>query len=142
MAAVDDPIERAADLLHKRGMVILLSDILADPAELEKPLLRLAAIGHEICAFQILDPSERDFQFQQSSLFEDAESGATLHIDPATARAGYLERFNAHQQSLAALCARVGVSWHPIATDRPLGLALFDFLQDRARRGRIIRRAS
>jgi uncharacterized protein (DUF58 family) len=136
------PIERAADLLHKRGMVILLSDFLADPAELEKPLLRLAAIGHEICAFQILDPAERDFQFQQSSLFEDAESGATLHIDPAAARAGYLERLNAHQQSLAALCARVGVSWHPIATDRPLGLALFDFLQDRARRGRIIRRAS
>ena len=136
------PIERAADLLHKRGMVILLSDFLVDPAELEKPLLRLAAIGHEICAFQILDPSERDFAFKNSSLFEDVESGATLHIDPGSARTGYLERFQAHQSALTSLCARVGVSWHPLTTDRPLGLALFDFLQDRARRGRIVRRAT
>lgn len=139
---LDQPIDRAADLLHKRGMVLLISDFLADPDQLLKPLLRLAAIGHEICLFQVLDPAERSFAFRDSALFQDLESGATLHIDPAAARADYLQRFAEHQSNIANVAARVGASWHPLSSDRPLGLALFDFLQDRSRRGRFVRRAS
>lgn len=138
---LDAPIERAAELLRKRGMVVILSDFLVEPSTLERPLRRLAGIGHEICAFQVLDPAETGFSFKDSSLFEDLESGQTLHVDPAAARSGYLERLAAHQQALKDVFARTGVAWHPLTSDRPLGMALFDFLQDRSRKGRLVRRS-
>ena len=130
------PLERTADLVRKRGLIILISDFLVDPTALVRPLTRLAAGGHELCAFQVLDPAELRFTFNDSSLFEDVESGQTLHIDPSVARDGYLKKFNQHQDALRALCNRLGIAWHPIATDQPPGNALRDFIQDRSRRGR------
>ncbi|KAB2661621.1 MAG: DUF58 domain-containing protein [Verrucomicrobia bacterium] len=130
------PLARIAEIVRKRGLVLLVSDFLAPVEALERPLTELVAAGHEVAAFQILDPAERDFSFRDASLFEDIESGRSLHVDPAAARAGYLERLAAHQEALRALCARRGVAWLPLVTDRPLELALFDFLQGRARRGR------
>jgi len=130
------PLERTADLVRKRGLIVILSDFLVDPASLARPLTRLAAAGHDLCAFQILDPAELRFSFTDSSLFEDVESGQTLHIDPDAARQDYLKRFQEHQDALRTLCNRLGVAWHPIATDQPPGNALRDFIQDRSRRGR------
>jgi uncharacterized protein (DUF58 family) len=135
------PLERTAEIVRKRGLIVLISDFLAPLEVLEQPLTRLAAAGHELVAFQVLDPAERDFKFSQASYFEDVESGRTLYIDPAVARASYLERFQAHQEALRATCNRLGVAWQPLVTDQPLELALHDFLQARARRGRIVRRA-
>ena len=130
------PLERTAEIVRKRGLIVLLSDFLAPDDLLEKPLTQLAAAGHELAAFQILDPAERDFQFREPSVFEDVESGRTLYIDPSAARAGYLERLAAHNESLRSVCTRLGIGWYSIGTDQPLELALFDFIQDRSRRGR------
>jgi uncharacterized protein (DUF58 family) len=130
------PLERCAELVRKRGMMVLISDFLAPAGSLEKPLTQLAAAGHEVAAFQILDPVEVEFGFNQAAIFEDQETGRTLYIDPAVARAGYLTRFQEHQQSLRNLCARLGIGWHPLTTREPLELALFRFINDRSPRGR------
>lgn len=129
-------IERAAHLLRKRGMVVLISDFLAPVPELERPLSHLAALGHDIAAVQFLDPAERTLSFKQAANFVDMESGGSLHVDPDAARAGYQQRLREHQDSLRALFGRVGATWHPLATDAPLGPVLQDFVQARQRRGR------
>ncbi|MBW3542616.1 MAG: DUF58 domain-containing protein, partial [Planctomycetes bacterium] len=68
---VASPLERAAERLHKRGMLILISDLLAPLERLETCLGRLRARGHEVLVFQILDPAEVRFDFDAPVLFED-----------------------------------------------------------------------
>ncbi|MEI6341419.1 MAG: DUF58 domain-containing protein [Verrucomicrobiota bacterium] len=129
-------LERAAHLLRKRGMVVLISDFLAPVADLERPLSHLAALGHDIAAIQFLDPAEASLSFHQAAHFVDLESGESLHVDPDAARVAYVQRLEAHQADLRLLFGRVGATWHPVLTDAPLGPVLQGFVQSRHRRGR------
>jgi uncharacterized protein (DUF58 family) len=133
------PLERITSLVRKRGLVALISDFLAPLDRLEKNLQALAACGHEVSVFQVLDPAELNLGLEQPSLFEDVESGRTLYIDPAAARAGYTQKLEAHCAALRATCRRLGVSHHLLSTAQPLELALFEFLQERMKRGRQFR---
>ena len=103
---------------------------------------RLRYQKHEVVVFQVLDPSEAVFDFNTEILFEDAESGRTLFIDPTAARSRYLEKLAAHEQSLHAVCTKLGIGFHRVLTSEPLERALSGFLRERARRGRPVRRAA
>lgn len=138
------PLRRVIDIVKKRGLVVLISDLLAPPANLEKELAALCARRHELIVFQVLDPAELSFNFGQSSLFEDAESRRLLYIDPAVARRDYLQKLEAHNGVVEATCRKLGVAFSRLCTDRPLELALFDFLRARSarsKRGRPLRAA-
>jgi uncharacterized protein (DUF58 family) len=134
------PLRRAAELLHKRGMIILISDLLAPVDELERDLGRLAAAGHEVVVFQVLDPSEVAFDFDRPTLFQDVETGKDLYLDPVKARVEYQRRFHSHADAVDKICRKAGFTFLRVVSDQPLELALFDFLKNRGRRGRIIRR--
>jgi uncharacterized protein (DUF58 family) len=134
------PLDRVMQLVRKRGLVVVLSDFLAPLDRLERSLLTLAASGQELAVFQVLDPAELTLKFEQPTLFEDSESHRELFLDPATARAGYVEKFNAHAAALRSTCEKLGISYHQLVTDQPLELALFEFLQERLRRGRVVAR--
>lgn len=130
------PLRRTSELLRKRGLVVVISDFLAplEPLQTELPLL--AAAGQELVLFQVLDPAETTFELGDASLFRDLETGRLVYVDPAAARAGYLARFEEHSAALRRLCDQSGITFRRLTTDRPLELALFDFLQDRRARGR------
>jgi len=130
------PLKRIAETVRKRGILVLLSDFLAPIERLEPELIALTACGHEVIVFQVLDPAELTFNFGAASLFQDVESERSLFIDPVAARAGYLRRLQAHCALLRATCQRLGISYNRLATDRPLELALFDFLRERMQRGK------
>ena len=121
---------------RKRGVIVLLSDFLAPLERLQADLLAITAGGHEVILFQVLDPAELAFEFGESAMFQDLESGRTLFIDPASARNEYLRKLEAHCAGLRATCQRLGVACHRLATDRPLELALFDFMRERMQRRR------
>jgi hypothetical protein len=91
--------------------------------------------------FQVLDPAELTFQFGKSARFEDMESGLDLYVDPAAIRETYLQGMRRHQDAARAACETHGIAFHVVTTDKPLELALFDFLRDRERRGPITRRS-
>lgn len=134
------PLRRVVEVVRKRGLVVLLSDFLAPVSELEKPLLQLAACSHEVVAFQILDPAEISFRFGEPSMFEDAETGRTLMVDPAAIRGDYTQQLEAHCAGVRNLCQRLGCSYSRLITDQPLELALFDFLRARMQRGKGMKR--
>lgn len=133
---LSEPLKRIAEIVRKRGLVVLISDFLAPVERLESELMALAACGHEVIVFQVFDPAELAFSFAEASMFQDVETGRTLFIDPKAARKEYLRRLEAHCAGLRSLCARLGIAYHQMATDRPLELALFDFM-----RGRMDKRA-
>jgi uncharacterized protein (DUF58 family) len=116
--------------------------LLAPIESLEKNLTSLAACGHDIMLFHILDPAELTFQFDKAIMFRDVESGRDLFIDPATARKEYLRQLNAHNAAVLATCQRLGVSYRRFATDRALELAMFDFMRERMQRGKTTSRVA
>jgi uncharacterized protein (DUF58 family) len=135
-----EPLRRVAELARKRGLIVLISDLLAPVVELERHLARLAAAGHELVVFQVLDPNELAFNFENASLFRDVESEKDIYIDPAAVRASYQRRLREHTEGVEAICRKLGVAFHRVLTDRPLDVALLDFLRSRVRRGKLIRR--
>lgn len=134
------PLERVAELLNKRGLVVLVSDLLAPLDGLAEQLGALVSRGHEVSLFQVLDPAEVNFDFAEPAMFEDIESGRRLYVDPQAARREYLRRFEDHNRRLQELADRLGVDLLRLTTDRPLSDALFHYLQARSRRGRPTRR--
>ena len=137
---VGAPLNRIAELTQKRGMIVLISDLLAPAESLEKPLSLLTTSGHEVIIFQVLDPAELTFDFANPSRFLDLETGRDLFLDPSLARHDYLQKFNAHLAAVRGICQRLGTSLVQLDTTRPLELALFDFLKGRATRGKFVRR--
>jgi uncharacterized protein (DUF58 family) len=130
------------EIVRKRGLMVLLTDLLAPIETLEKNLATLTASGHEVVVFQILDPAELAFDFTRAALFRDLESGRQLYIDPDAVRAEYRRRFDAHCAAVAATCAKLGIVLRRLTTDQPLELALFDFLRERMNRGKLVKRNS
>lgn len=138
---LEAPLERIMTLVRKRGMVALVSDFLAPVERLERNLIALTAGGHEVSIFQVLDPVELNLGLEHPSLFEDIESARTIYIDPAAARDAYMKKLDAHNAALRAMCGKLGVGYHQLSTAQPLELVLFDFIQQRMRRGRQFRTA-
>jgi uncharacterized protein (DUF58 family) len=134
------PLKRVAELVRKRGMVVLMSDLLAPPETLEAPLALLTAARHEVVVFQVLDPAELSFDFTAASRFVDVETGRDLFLEPTLARRDYQRRLEEHLAAVRAICQRLGISHVQLSTAQPLELALFDFLKTRADRGKLVRR--
>jgi uncharacterized protein (DUF58 family) len=137
---LEAPLLRVAEIIRKRGLVVLISDFLAPLDKLEKALVQLAACGHELLVFQVLDPAEATFNFKEPAVFEDVESGRTLMLDPGAVRADYTKRLEEHCDAVRQLCHRLGNTYSRFTTDQPLELALFDFLRARMQRGKAVRR--
>lgn len=136
------PVQRLLSLVPKRGMMVFLSDFLAPLDGLESLLASWVAIGHEVIAFQILDPRELAFDFAQPTRLEDLETGRMLALDPNSARQSYLTAFQRHNEQLQKLCERLGVGFRQLVTDRPLELALTEFIDHWSRTGRRVTRTS
>ena len=134
------PLEQVSRLARRRGLVVLLTDLLAPIDGLRNRLAWLRAMGHDVLILRILDPAELTFTFDEASLFVDLESGRELWIDPAVARQHYRRRFEQHQAELLQLCRDLGIDLYDLATSTPLDRALFDLLDARQRRARSVAR--
>ncbi|MGN6546300.1 MAG: DUF58 domain-containing protein [Aureliella sp.] len=130
-----DALQQLAARGQRRGLVIILTDALLDPASLALPLGYLRGRGHEIVLIRVLDPRELHFELPHSTLLRDMETGKQIYVDPAAAKRTYDERFTKHQAELTDLCHRRGVRLETIATDQPLENALFDLVSRMAPRG-------
>src|SRR5260221_905124 len=134
------PLKRVAEMVKRRALMVLITDLLAPIEALERNLSSLGACGHEVILFQVLDPVELTFDFEKAALFHDIESARDLYIDPVAARTEYLKKIEGHNAAAESACQKHGIIYHQLTTDRPLELALFDFLRARMQRGRKVKR--
>jgi uncharacterized protein (DUF58 family) len=137
---VSAALEQIASTVRKRGMVVLISDLLAPADSLRHQLRYLRSQGHEVILMRVLDPAELAFPFENPSTFVDMETGKDFYIDPTLARAQYLANFTRHGQEIERICRELGISYHQMATSRPLELAMFDFVQSRLHAKRQVQR--
>ena len=131
-----EPLEQIAATVRKRGLIILISDLLAPADMLQARLGYLRSRGHDVIVLRTLDPAEVNFSFTTPAMFHDVESGKEIYIDPTAAREGYLRKFAAHAAQIERSCVDLGIEYESLTTDRPLELVLFDLLKARMRRFR------
>jgi uncharacterized protein (DUF58 family) len=134
------PLKRIVELVRKRAVMVIISDLLASLETLEKNLTALTASGHEVLLFHVLDPAEASFGFANAAQFYDLESGRDLYIEPTLVRKEYHRKLEKHLENARLACQKLGVAYHTFTTNRPLELALSDFVRSRMQRGRIGRR--
>lgn len=124
-------VQRFANLLHRRSLVLLISDFYEPPDALAAALKRLRYGHHEVIALQIHDPAEIAFDFRESSFFHDLETGERLVIDPESIRRDYRKDFQAHQEAVAKTMRDYEVDLTSFRTDEPMEGALTAYLAKR-----------
>lgn len=127
------PLERVAGQVKKRGLVVLVSDLLAPIEGLERNLGYLMAAGHELVVFQVLDPQEMSFEFDEPALFQDLETGREVYVDPDSARQQYRRKLDEHLAAIQRTCEKLGAVYELAVTDQPLEVALSEFMLRQAR---------
>ncbi|TWT75389.1 DUF58 domain-containing protein [Allorhodopirellula solitaria] len=128
------PLRQIASLIQRRGLVILVSDLLAPPDSLRTNLAYLRSRGHEVMILRVIDPAERQLQIESPSMIVDMESGREIYIDPEAARGDYIERFEEHERQMRGICDSLGVDFFPVATDQPVEQVLFHLIDSQQRR--------
>ena len=120
--------------VHRRGLLIVLSDLFGDVDELLKALAHFRHAKHEVIIFQIWDPDELNFPFRQWTRFESLEkAGNRRLVDPAHLRNAYLENLRKFREQLTTGCYRHRIALVPMTTDRPYADALASYLAMRRR---------
>jgi uncharacterized protein (DUF58 family) len=126
-------LQTLAGKLKKRGLVIVLSDLLTDLEAFYEGLSRLQYMGHDILVFQILDKDEMDLPFNDLVLFRDIEGSEELFAEPWGFRKAYC---NAMQQFVAEVhdrCGCHGIEHLLVRTDENLSASLSHYLHRRER---------
>lgn len=128
------PLQQMATLIKKRGLIVLISDMLAPVEMLGNNLSYLRSRGHEVVVMRVVDPAEADFDLPEPSMVVDMESGREVYLDPEQAKANYMRRYNEHADQLQRRCDTLGVDLYTIQTDQPLDTALFNVINAQQRR--------
>jgi uncharacterized protein (DUF58 family) len=130
---VSKPLHQLADLLSKRGMVVLISDLLDDPERVVRGLKHFQFRGTDVIVFHVLDPDEIEFPFERATRFEDLESGDEVMAVPAVAREHYLKAVGAFIERYKRDLGSSGIDYQLVPTNQPLELALLAYLSTRSR---------
>jgi len=130
------PFVHFQNFLHRRGIVIVMSDFYADPEEIVKTVEPLRYRGNEVVLFHMLDPQEIKPTFRDPVLlFDLEETTKSLEVSPEYARNEYRKRMDAHIEVLASKTRAAGMDYFLMDTGRPLDEGLREYLQ--VRKGRM-----
>ncbi|MEE9465419.1 MAG: DUF58 domain-containing protein [Candidatus Neomarinimicrobiota bacterium] len=133
--AIAPVLHQLAESIVKRGLIILISDLFDDPDQIMMGLKHFRHKHHEVIVFHILDPQELEFAFSTRTRFRDLETGAVISTEPWHIQKAYRKRMQDFLGSFRARCRRQNIDHVMITTDRPLDLALSEYLIKRRRVG-------
>jgi uncharacterized protein (DUF58 family) len=122
-------LEEIAGQIRRRGMVILVSDLLDDPAAILKGLRLFRFKGNDVIVFHILDQAELDLPFEGNILFEDLEA-ANFNViaDPRAIRQTYRQVVEEFTNQMRKECHDSSIDYQLISTSTPLDRALASYL--------------
>lgn len=128
------PLNQIAALVRRRGLIVLVSDLLAPIETLRTNLAYLRSRGHEVMILRILDPHELNFHLDAPSMVVDMETGREIYLDPDAALQSYQREFGEHRQKLQGICDSLGVDLYEMQTDQPLDDGLFNLINTQHKR--------
>jgi uncharacterized protein (DUF58 family) len=131
---VSKPLHQLAEALVKRGLVVLISDLLDDPPTVIQGLKHVRFRGMDVIVFHVLDAAELTFPFEQPTRFRDSESSEEVLAVPGTVRDAYLRRIRGLMSQYREALESHGIDYCLVDTAKPLDLALAAYLSTRSRR--------
>ena len=120
-----------AKRIVRRGLIIVISDLLSEPSEAISALKHLRHRKHEVIVFHVLDSGEMRFPFEGPVVFRDMETGRTLPSQAGALKAGYLEQLNNLIQEYRRGCGGNSIDYVQIDTTTPFDYALSSYLSHR-----------
>ncbi|WP_456408520.1 DUF58 domain-containing protein [Caldithrix abyssi] len=126
-------LHQIADRFRRRGLIILISDLMDDPAQVIRGLKHFRHDQHEVIVFHILDRQEVEFNFHGNVLFKDLESGEKIKTQPYLIKEQYREHMRAFLKMYQLETSKNNIEYQLIFTDEPLNIALTKFLSKRKR---------
>ncbi|MEE8336311.1 MAG: DUF58 domain-containing protein [Candidatus Neomarinimicrobiota bacterium] len=128
-------LDEMAERIKKRGLIILISDLLDEPDSIMSGLRHFRHNGQEIIVFHILDRQELEFEFSSRMRFKDLESGETVTTEPWQIRSSYRKVMKQFQANYQRNCRSQRIDYIPLFTDYPLDRALNEYLNKRQKLG-------
>jgi uncharacterized protein (DUF58 family) len=124
-------LAQVADEQVRRGIIVVISDLLVDRAGLFKGLKLLRTRGHDVMVMHVMDDQELDFDFAGTTKFEGMEEAGDLICDPRSLRDGYIAAVKAFVEDLHRNCARQMIDFQTIRTSQHLDAALAYYVTHR-----------
>jgi len=130
------PFVHFQNFLHRRGIVVVLSDFYEKPETIVKTVEPLRYRGNEVILFHVLDPQEVKPKFREPVLLVDMEDAhAALEVSPEYARNEYRKKIDSHIEGLQSAARSAGLDYFLMNTERPLDEGLREYLA--VRKGRL-----
>ncbi|HLA85844.1 MAG TPA: DUF58 domain-containing protein [Thermoguttaceae bacterium] len=128
-----DVLRRAAETYPRRGLMVLVSDLLVEREGLFKGLRLLRSRGHDVMVFHVMDDDELDFPFNGPTRFDAMEDDGRLRCNPRALRDGYLRALGEYLDEVRRGCASHNVDYTLLRTRQSLDAALAAYLSNRMR---------
>jgi uncharacterized protein (DUF58 family) len=114
---------------ERRGLVVVVSDLMFDPVPVQQQLARLQAQGHEILLCQVRDPQEEDFPFNRWVRFRDRETpGREFRIDTVPLRRLYREEYQALLAEWRVWARKYDIHFVTFRATEPVGTVLSEYI--------------
>ncbi|MCA9281170.1 MAG: DUF58 domain-containing protein [Phycisphaeraceae bacterium] len=123
--------------LNNRCLLVIISDLFADPAQIRTALARIRHKRHDAILFQIVDRRERFFDINDAAPFEGLEGEGRIRLDPRAIRTAYRQAFEDHLDKIEKITRSFGFDYQLVNTHEWLGPHLAAFV---ARRNAVLKR--
>ncbi|GBD33247.1 MAG: hypothetical protein KatS3mg081_0578 [Gemmatimonadales bacterium] len=135
--SLSGPLFRVAEGVRRRSILLLISDLYEEPENVVRAAGRLKGKGNDVIVFQVLDPAEISFPFQDPADFQDLETGERLAVKPAELAERYRSAMRDHLAAVSRSLLENRIDYCLFDTSRPLDFALFEYLSRRERLSRV-----
>ncbi|MBN2477414.1 MAG: DUF58 domain-containing protein [Pirellulales bacterium] len=132
---IANSLTQVAAMLRHASLVMIFSDLLAEPEPVLEALYRLRHRGHDVILFHVLDEAEVRFPFDGMVELEDPENQQRLCLDAAAFRRDYLDEIEAFRTTYRRECSQARVDYVPLDTSMQFDRALTEYLVSRTARG-------
>jgi uncharacterized protein (DUF58 family) len=122
---------RTIDLLKRRGLLIVISDLYDERPDVERALMRAAHIGHEVIVFHVLTRDEVELPFRDDVEVEDPETGRIVLSNGRAAATAFREAISGFLERWRTRSATYGLDYVRVFTDQPLDTGLRAYLRRR-----------
>ena len=123
-SSAPEALSQAARLISRRGMIVLISDLLMDMPDVERAMRGLRAAGHDVTVLHVMDPAERELPSSGEALFIDPESDLSVPASIADVRAAYRKTVDEVVGEWRAMLGALGIGYEVVSTDAPFGVPL------------------
>jgi uncharacterized protein (DUF58 family) len=123
-SSAPEALSQAARLISRRGLIVLVSDLLMDLPDVERAMRGLRAVGHDVTVLHVMDPAERELPSTGEALFIDPESELSVPASIADVRAAYKNTVDEVVGEWRTMFGSLGIGYEVVSTDAPFGVPL------------------